>query len=40
MKVNSWLGVNLEVDLLYDRDISSALQVKQIFSIGIAVTII
>lgn len=34
MKVNSWLGVNFEVVMLYDRDISDALQVKEVMSVG------
>ena len=35
MKVNKWMGVNMEFKALYDRDISSALQMKQSFSLGI-----
>ena len=35
MKVNSWLSVNIQVDTLYDRDISKALQLKEVFSLGI-----
>ncbi|HEX7071878.1 MAG TPA: DUF3078 domain-containing protein [Rhodothermales bacterium] len=35
MKVNAWLGVNVQLDLLYDRDISNALQVKEVFTLGI-----
>ena len=40
MKVNSWLGVDLAVDLLYDRDISRALQVKEVFSLGVALVLL
>jgi hypothetical protein len=36
MKVNSWLSVNVQLDLLYDRDISNALQVKEVFMLGIS----
>ncbi len=40
MKVNSWFGVNLELDLLYDRDIGRALQVKEILSLGVSIHLI
>lgn len=36
MKVNSWLGVNLEFTTLYDRDLSDAIQVKESLSIGLS----
>lgn len=36
MKVNSWLSVNLQVDALYDRDISEVLQMKEVFTLGIS----
>ena len=35
MKVNEWMGVNMEFKALYDRDISQAVQLKQSFSLGI-----
>lgn len=35
MQVNDWLGVDFEVTALYDRDISSELQVKEILSVGV-----
>ena len=36
MKVNSWLSVNLQLDALYDRDISDALQIKEVFTLAIS----
>ena len=38
MKVNSWLATNFEVDLLYDRDVSTDVQVREAFSVGITIT--
>lgn len=35
MKVNSWLSVNIELEALYDRDISNALQIKEVVSVGV-----
>ena len=40
MKVNKWLGVNMEFKALYDRDISQAVQLKESFSLGIVYDII
>jgi hypothetical protein len=39
MKVNDWLSTNLEVVALYDRDISDAVQIKEVFSVGISIVI-
>jgi hypothetical protein len=36
MKVNSWLQVNFEWSMLFDEDVSSKLQVKEVFAVGIA----
>jgi len=33
-KVNSYLTVNVEVAFLYDDDVSTELQVKQVLSVG------
>ena len=35
MQVNDWLGVDFELTTVYDRDVSSALQVKEILSVGV-----
>lgn len=35
MKVNSWLGVNVEWTFLFDADVSKEVQLKEVFSIGI-----
>lgn len=40
MQVNSWLSANLEVVTLYDRDISDAVQIKEMFSLGISIDFI
>ncbi len=40
MKINKWLGVNVEFKALYDRDISDVLQLKESFSLGVAYTLI
>lgn len=40
MKVNSWLTTNFEVDLLYDRDVSTELQVKEVLSLGISIVML
>lgn len=40
MQVNRWLSANLELVTLYDRDISSAVQVKEVFSMGISIVFI
>lgn len=36
MKVNAWLSVNVQVDALFDRDISNALQLKEVVTLGIS----
>ena len=36
MKVNSWLQVNLEWSVLYDKDVSTKAQLKEVFSVGIS----
>lgn len=40
MQVNQWLGVDFELTTLYDRDISSELQVKEILSVGFTFVLI
>ena len=40
LKVNDWLSTNLELVALYDRDTIDAVQVKEVLSLGIAVTIL
>jgi len=40
MKVNSWLQVNLEWSALYDTDMNSRVQLKEVFSVGISYHII
>lgn len=40
MKVNSWLSTDIEVVMLYDRDISKSLQLKEVFSIGLSIVFI
>ena len=40
MQVNKWLGVNFEFTTLYDRDISRALQLKEVLSVGVTVVLI
>lgn len=40
MKVNDWLSVDLNGDFLYDRDISRAVQIKEVFSLGISVVLL
>lgn len=39
MKVNSWLNVNAEFTALYDGDVSTRMQYKQLTSIGVSVDI-
>ena len=34
MKVNSWLGVNIEFTTIYDQDLSDLLQIKESLSLG------
>jgi len=36
MKVNSWLSVNVEWAVLYDSDVSSQAQFKEVFAVGIS----
>ena len=40
MEVNTWLGVNLDFVALYDRDISRRIQFKEVFSLGISISMI
>lgn len=40
MSINDWLSTNVEIVALYDRDISNALQLKEVFSIGISIAIL
>ena len=40
MKVNRWLSTDFEVTVLFDRDISRNVQVKEILSVGISVDIL
>lgn len=40
MKVNDWLSVNFEWVVLYDTDISSKAQFKEVFSIGVSYILI
>lgn len=35
MRVNSWLTTNLQVQMVYDRSVSSALQLKEVLSLGV-----
>ena len=35
MKINKWLGVNMEFKALYDRDITKNLQLRESFSLGV-----
>jgi hypothetical protein len=36
MKINTWLSVNVEVVALFDRDLSEALQIREVMSLGIS----
>ncbi|NBC16882.1 MAG: DUF3078 domain-containing protein [Bacteroidetes bacterium] len=40
MSVNKYLSVNFEFVTLYDRDISDALQLKEVLSLGVSVTLL
>lgn len=40
MKINSWLSAEVELVTLYDRDISDAVQIKEVFSLGISIDFI
>ena len=40
MKINKWLGVNMEFKALYDRDITRELQLRESFSLGVVYSIV
>ena len=40
MRVNSWLQFNSSVLAIFDRDITSEIQFKEVFGIGLAITFI
>lgn len=40
LEFNSWLSVDVELAVLYDRNISTALQVKEVVSVGASVEIL
>lgn len=40
MQVNKWLGVNFEFTTVYDQDVSSAVQLKEVLSVGVTVILI
>ena len=40
MKVNDWLQTNFELVLLYDDDVTSDVQIKEVFSVGVAFTLL
>ncbi|GEM_PF-381054 len=40
MQVNQWLGVNFQLDMFYDRDLSNIIQIKEVFSLGFSFTLI
>ncbi len=40
MKVNDWLQTNLELVLVYDDDVTSDVQIKEVFSVGVAFSLI
>ena len=40
MKVNSWLNFNAEITALYDEDVSTRMQYRQLTSIGISINIL
>lgn len=40
MKVNAWLNVNFEWVMLYDKDITKDLQMKEVFSLGVSLNLI
>lgn len=35
MRVNSWLTTNLQVQMVYDRSVSTAVQLKEVLSLGV-----
>lgn len=40
LEFNSWLSVDIELAMLYDRNISTALQIKEVVSVGASVEIL
>lgn len=40
MKVNNWLNVNFELVTLYDRDVTSELQIREVLSVGLLFVLI
>lgn len=40
MKVNSWLQVNFEWSVLFDKDVSDQAQLKEVFSVGLSYKIL
>lgn len=40
MRVNSWLTTNFEVTALFDRNISNAIQLKEVLSLGVTIDLI
>jgi hypothetical protein len=40
MRVNRWLSVNLEAVAMYDRDVSERIQLKEVLSLGLSVTLL
>lgn len=40
MQVNSWMNVDLEFVAVYNEDISSAVQIKEVLSVGVVIDII
>lgn len=40
LKVNDWLSTNLELVTLYDKDVSNEIQLKEVLSIGVAISIL
>lgn len=40
LKVNDWLSTNLELVALYDKDVIDAVQLKEVLSVGVTVSIL
>ncbi len=40
MKVNDWLQTNLEVILMFDDDVKKEIQLREVFSVGVAFTLL
>lgn len=40
LRVNDWLGVDLEAAALYDRDVSARVQFREVLSVGLTLTIL